>query len=185
VKQEYYRETLLKGIISLMNYKSASVVFKLSKTSIFIFTTLYNEAKTRFETDPASIIQGEFLNIYNSLLNTIKILFRYSKQSEFDEFFNDEELMRDILSILRVHINEEHILLTLTNKLVTVRDKKVDISNEDALVDLVIYSVGMMKNASLNQQNASNLVKNEVIPVMCGLIDFILGSTRKSPSKKS
>jgi hypothetical protein len=160
VKQEYYRETLLKGIISLMNYKSASVVFKLSKTSIFIFTTLYNEAKIKFESDPASIIQGEFLNIYNSLLNTIKILFRYSKQSEFDEFFNDEELTKDILSILRVHIDEEHILLTLTNKLVAVRDKKVDISNEDALVDLVIYSVGMMKNASLNQQNASNLVKN-------------------------
>ena len=79
-------------------------------------------------------------------MNTIKILFRFSKSSEHDKLFTNEEVLKLVLPILDIHITDEHILMTLTSKMI----KGKQAGNDENLADLVIYTAGMMKNATLN-----------------------------------
>jgi hypothetical protein len=71
-----------------MDNKSPGAVFNLCKTSLFIFNELYVEVKKAYTKENSDDYElKQFGTLFNSLLNTIKILFKLSKGSENDTYF--------------------------------------------------------------------------------------------------
>lgn len=57
--------------------------------------------------------------------------------------------------------------------------------NDENLADLVIYTVGMMKNATLNQVNANKMIESGAIGILGELMSYYLTHERRSKQKKS
>jgi len=84
-----------------------------------------------------------FGNIFTGLQNLMKVVFKYAKGSEHDFLFKEEGLAEALLQTVQTCFLQHYdTVLSLTKKRV---NQKVEINNEDALFDLIIYALGCIK----------------------------------------
>jgi hypothetical protein len=108
-----------------------------------IYFVLYDDAKA------GKGISFQFETIFKSLLNTIKILFRFSKGSEFDKLYFQECIYDPLIKIVKIFVEEEALLDSLTSRTLNKASGIVKISNVDSIYDLLIYTIGILKNSSM------------------------------------
>ena len=75
-----------------MDTKNAQALFRLCRTSFLLFSHLYKTVKKE---------GGDLKGHFNNLLNTVKIVFKLSKESEYDKYYLEEDTIKDTIQILR------------------------------------------------------------------------------------
>ena len=82
---------------------------RLCKGVIHIFQALFKEASNEEE--------NQIVNVFQSLKNTMKVLFSLSKEKKFDRMFVEENLINDLVTILtKYFIEGEDQIKKLTSK---------------------------------------------------------------------
>ena len=76
-----------------METKNAQALFRLCRTSFLLFSHLYETVKLE---------GGDLKSHFNTLLNTVKIVFKLSKESEYDKYYLEEDTIKDTINILRM-----------------------------------------------------------------------------------
>jgi len=128
---------------------------------------------------------NNFLQLFNSLLSIVKILFRYSKSSENDSLYENESIYDDLLHIINAYyIDGRTILDQLTTKLLKkTNSPDIEIKNTNAIFDMLIYIVGLLKNSSLNKENQNILHNKNAIHILSKLCKTILNEEEISNTK--
>ncbi len=122
----------------------------------------------------------QFFNIFDGLLNIVKVVFKYSKGTENDKIFKEEKALTILAEIINTCFNQQlETIMELTKKKVGTQV----ISNDDNLFDLVIYSMGTIKNVSSNAEIAANLLQNNFMVILKNAYIQCLSSknTQKKP----
>jgi hypothetical protein len=166
----WYKETLLKGLLLLVDNNDPKAVFMLWKWCIHIIDSIYNE-KLRLSEDQRKD-DNDFIKIFNSLLSAVKILFRYSKGEEYDSLYGGELNIFEVLLhiISDYYIDGRDILDQLTMKVLRkTNSSEVEIKNTDTIFDLLIYIVGILKNSSMNKMNQNILHNKNAIQILSKL----------------
>lgn len=170
ITASWYKETLLKGALLLIDNNDPKAVFMLWKLCIHIIDSIYNE-KLRLSEDERKD-DDDFIKIFNSLLSVVKILFRYSKGEEHDDLYGGELNIFDALLhiISDYYIEGRNILDQLTMKVLRkTNSSDVEIKNSDSIFDLLIYIVGILKNSSINKMNQNILHNKNAIQILSKL----------------
>ena len=81
VKTKCPRETLLKGILFLMNTKNSELLVELCVCAIQIVRSLYASYKEATDRSP------DYYYVFNCLLSTVKVMYKCSKESVNDTLF--------------------------------------------------------------------------------------------------
>ncbi len=81
IKEKCQRETLMKGLLYLMNVQSQEVLMKLCTCCLLLGQSLYGTYKEASERSP------DFYFVFNCLLNTVKVLYKCSKEATNDVHF--------------------------------------------------------------------------------------------------
>lgn len=78
----------------------------------------------------------------------------------------------DLINVIKYFINDEEMLKEITTKkLKKDGGAVVEINNEDNIYDLLIYTLGMVKNSSLNDiNNQEYLIQLGIIQSMALLV---------------
>ena len=164
-----YKETLIKGILVLIDNKNTKAVFRLCKCCIHIINSIFNDKlrlseEERFE-------DTEFVKIFGSLKSTVQILFKYSKDDKNDDLYESEKVYDSLLNVLLNYYIEGRLMLDqLTTKILKKSNgPNVEIKNTSATFDMLIYIVGLLKNSSMNKTNQNILHNKNAIQVLSKL----------------
>lgn len=174
VTKNCYKETLLKGVLALIDNKNSRAVFRLCKCWVHIIDSIYNE-KVRLSKEERQD-DTEFIKLFNSLLSTVKILFRYSKGDENDSLYEEEKIFDALLNVvINYYIEGRHILDQLTMKVLKKPDgPNVEIKNTNATFDLLIYTVGLLKNSSISKANQNILHNKNAVQILSRLCKTVM-----------
>lgn len=164
-----------------MENKNIEAVFALCKCAIHIYDVLYKTTLSQKKKIDVEHEEGvsddpvfnqsnhgfEFVTIFNALLSTVKILFRLSKDKINDNQFIKHNLIDDCLVILNdYYLEGESYLLELTVKVISNAKRKVEISNIDSVFDLLIYTTGLLKFISTNDDINPVLQEKKAITLL-------------------
>lgn len=165
---------MLKGVLALIDNKNSRAVFRLCKCCVHIIDSIYNE-KVRLSKEERQD-ETEFIKLFNSLLSTVKILFRYSKGDENDSLYEEEKIFDALLNvIINYYIEGRHILDQLTMKVLKKSDgPNVEIKNTNATFDLLIYTVGLLKNSSISKANQNILHNKNAVQILSRLCKTVM-----------
>lgn len=183
ILEKCYKETLLKGILALIDNKNPRAVFRLCRCCVHIVDSIFNE-KLRM-TVQDRLDDHEFIRHFNSLLSTVKILFKFSKGDEYDTLYESEKIYDMLLHILMdYYIEGRNVLDQLTMKVLKkTSGPNVEIKNTNATFDMLIYIVGLLKNSSINKENQNVLHNKNAIQVLSKLCKTVLNEEDNSNSK--
>lgn len=118
------------------------------------------------------------------MLSAVKILFRYSKGSENDDLYEEENIFEILLKVItNYYIDGRVITDQLTMKVLKKNGPNVEIKNTNAMFDMLIYIVGLLKNASLTKQNQVILHSKNSIQILSKLCKTVLNEEESSNSK--
>lgn len=119
------------------------------------------------------------------MLSTVKILFRYSKGDEHDALYENEQIFDPLLHIISdYYIEGRKVLDQLTMKVLRKSSgPDVEIKNTDAIFDMLIYIVGLLKNSSINKTNQNVLHNKNTIQILSKLCKTVLNEENSSNSK--
>ena len=181
--KKWYKETMLKGILALIENKNPRAVFRLWKCCIHIIDSIYNQ-KIRLSQEQR-LEDSEFIKVFNSLLSIIKILFKYSKGSENDNLFEEEKIYEHLLNVIsNYYISGRAITDQLTMKVLKkAGGENVEIKNTNANFDMLIYIVGWLKNSSMTKQNQNILHNKNAIQILTKLCKTVLNEEEISNPK--
>ncbi len=117
----------------------------------------------------------DFSTIFHCLLNTVKVLFNFSKNPANDTLFKEERLFEQLLGLLRNYLDEGELFVHATSrKLQRGGREPVVISNEESVYTLLIYIVGILKNSSCDssgdKQNLKALAELKCLETLSALL---------------
>lgn len=167
--QRLYKETLIKGVLALIENKNPRAVFRLCRCMIHIINSIFLEKLKLSEDERLDDV--EFIKIFASLKSAVQILFRYCKDDKNDELYEQEKIFETLINVLvTYYIDGRNTLVKLTTKIIKKSDKNnVEINNTDAIFDMLIYIVGLFKNSSLSKENQNILHNKNAIQILSSL----------------
>lgn len=181
--QGCYKETLIKGLLALVDNKNTRAVFRLCRCWIHVINSIFNEKlrlseKERFE-------DIEFTKIFNSLKSVAQILYKYVKDDKNDELYEQEKIYDTLINVLvTYYIDGRSTLDQLTTKIIRKNgSKNIEIKNTDAIFDMLIYIVGLLKHSSNSKENQNVLHNKNAIHILSVLCKTVM-SEEDSKNKK-
>lgn len=172
LKQKCSRETILKGLLFLMNTKDIELLLELCEVGILVFKSLYATYK---KTSEKSM---DFYYVFNTIHNIVKILYKISKDATNDYLFRKSAALDESLNITNLFVSKEErsIFVNSASKLIetTKNDKKsVVVKNENNAYELLIFMVGTYKNLSIARENRNIMVEKGILAYLINLMKSI------------
>ena len=190
IKTKCPRETLLKGLLFLMNARSTELLLDLCECGIIVFLSLYSSYKAAVERPP------DFYFVFNSLLNVVKIVYKCSKEATNDALFRKKAVLDETVSITELFVQKEEratfirsasklletsmVSITSTTgttssaSTTTTTAKNVVVKNENNAYELLLFMLGTYKNLSIAKENRSSMVDKGILVTMLNLLKSLI-----------
>jgi len=181
--KEWYKETLIKGVLALIDNVNPKAVLRLCRCWIHIINSIFNE-KLRLSKEER-LEDTEFIKIFNSLKSTVQILFKFSKDDKNDNLYEQEKIYDTLINVLVTYYIEGSSILDqlITKILKRSEGKNVEIKNTDAIFDMLIYIVGLLKNSSMSKENQNILHNKNALKILSTLCKTVLNEEDNKNTK--